>query len=166
MHFYFDFQKFYCLIMLIEHLKVMQLKIWITNCWVHLTNKCQIGIKVMQLHGIKEREHIRCKPTFPCKLWKLQSVPSDQHPRGGAQEGGRGDLQKCDYPIQGRVVNCKITQSHMLSGCWSGGSDWSLHDLHGEVLYLIYSPPKIVSITVVERHSRVLLNCRVQYVVL
>ena len=25
---------------------------------------------------------IRCKPISPCKLWKLQSGPSDQHPRG------------------------------------------------------------------------------------
>jgi len=39
-----------------------------------------------------DREHIRCKPTSPCKLWKLQSGPSNQHPRGGAQRGGRGDL--------------------------------------------------------------------------
>ena len=27
-------------------------------------------------------EHIRCKPISPCKLWKLQSGSSDQHPRG------------------------------------------------------------------------------------
>jgi len=30
----------------------------------------------------------------------LQSGPLDQHPRGGAHRGGRGDLQKSDYPIQ------------------------------------------------------------------
>ena len=108
-YFNFDF-KCYCLIMLIEHLKVMQLKIWITNCWVHLTNKCQIGIKVMQLHGIKEREHIRCKPTSPYKLWKLQSGSSDQHLRGRVQRGGRRDLQKCDCPIiQGRIQIVKLS---------------------------------------------------------
>ena len=27
-------------------------------------------------------QHIRCKPTSPCKLWKLQSESLDQHPRG------------------------------------------------------------------------------------
>ena len=29
--------------------------------------------------------------------------------QGGRRGSGRGDLQKCDYLIQGRVVNCKIT---------------------------------------------------------
>jgi hypothetical protein len=53
-------------------------------------------------------EHIWCKPIFPYKLWKLQFGPSDQHPRGGAQRGGRGDLQKCDYPIHGRVQIVKL----------------------------------------------------------
>ena len=43
--------------------------------------------------------------TFVCKL---QFGPSDQHPRGGAQGRGRGDLQKCDYPIQGRVQIVKL----------------------------------------------------------
>ena len=28
--------------------------------------------------------------TFICKLWKLQSVPSDQHPRGGEHGVGGG----------------------------------------------------------------------------
>ena len=57
---------------------------------------------------ILSREHIRNKPTSLCKLWKLQSGPSYQHPRGGAQRGGTGDLQKCDYPIQGRVQIVKL----------------------------------------------------------
>ena len=48
------------------------------------------------------------KPIFPCKLWKFQFGPSDQHPKGGAQRGGRGDLQKCDYTIQGRVQIVKL----------------------------------------------------------
>jgi len=37
--------------------------------------------------------------------------------------GGRGDSQKCDYPIQGQTVNCKITLSPMSLGCWSVVSD-------------------------------------------
>ncbi|CAL4933907.1 unnamed protein product [Urochloa decumbens] len=36
------------------------------------------------------REHIRCKPTSPCKPCKLQSGPHDVDPRGHAREGGRG----------------------------------------------------------------------------
>ena len=55
-----------------------------------------------------DREHIRCQPTSPCKLWKLQSGPSDQHPRGGGAERWEGDLQKCDYPIQGRIQIVKL----------------------------------------------------------
>ena len=50
--------------------------------------------------------------TFVCKLWKLQSGPSDQHPRGGAQGRGRGDLQKCDYPIEGRIQIVKLSHPH------------------------------------------------------
>ena len=54
--------------------------------------------------------------------------------------GGRWDLQKYDFPIKGREVNCKITQSPMPLGYWSGGPDWNLHCLHREVcLHLIYS---------------------------
>jgi len=47
---------------------------------------------------------------------------------GGALRGGRGDLQKCDYPIQGLIQivklpnpradpDCKITQSPIPLGC-------------------------------------------------
>jgi hypothetical protein len=54
------------------------------------------------------REYIRCKSISPCKLCKLQYGPSDQHPRGGVQRGGREDLQKCDYSIQGRVQIVKL----------------------------------------------------------
>ena len=46
--------------------------------------------------------------TFVCKLWKLQSGPSDQHPRGGAHGRGRENLQKCDFPIQGWVQIVKL----------------------------------------------------------
>ena len=31
---------------------------------------------------------------------------------GGAQRGGRGDLQKSDYPIQGRVQIVKLPNAH------------------------------------------------------
>ena len=96
-------------------------------------------LKVHCWRIISTGEHIRCKPTSPCKLCKLQSGPSDQYPRGEAHGGGRGDLQKCDYPIQVQAINCKITQSPMSLGCWSGGPDWSLHGLHGEVgLHITY----------------------------
>ena len=54
---------------------------------------------------------------FFYKLCKFQSESSDQHPRRGAKRDGRGDLQKCDYPIQVQAINCKITQSPMSLGC-------------------------------------------------
>jgi len=38
----------------------------------------------------------------------MQTLP-DQHPREGRRGSGRGNLQKCDYLIQRRTVNCKIT---------------------------------------------------------
>ena len=31
---------------------------------------------------VRSSQCIRCKPTSPCKLWKLQSESLDQHPRG------------------------------------------------------------------------------------
>ena len=37
-----------------------------------------------------EGNGIRCKPTSSCKLLNLQSGPSDQYPRRGAQMGERG----------------------------------------------------------------------------
>ena len=55
--------------------------------------------------------------SLSCKPCKLQSEPLDLHPTGGADGVEGGDLQKCDYPIQGRAVNCKIIQFHMLFGC-------------------------------------------------
>ena len=48
-----------------------------------------VHIKIISC-SIFPREHIRYKPTSPCKLCKLQSGPSDQHLRGGAQGGRRG----------------------------------------------------------------------------
>ena len=44
--------------------------------------------------------------TMQTSIWATRSTFKGE-PRGS----GRGDLQKCDYPIQERVVNCKITQS-------------------------------------------------------
>ena len=35
-------------------------------------------------------------------------MPSDQHPKRGAKRGERGNLQKCDYPIQERVQIVKL----------------------------------------------------------
>ena len=36
----------------------------------------------LQMDSLKKKEHIRCIPTFSCKLCKLQSGLPDQHPRG------------------------------------------------------------------------------------
>ena len=69
--------------------------------------------------------------TVQTSIWATRST--SRRRRGG----GRGYFQKCDYPIQ---VRAKISNHPSTSslGCWSGGSDWSLHDLHGEVgLHLI-----------------------------
>ena len=54
-------------------------------------------------------EHIMCKLIHPQKPCKLQPGPPDQHSRGGRRGSGRKNLQKCDYLIQGRAVNCKVT---------------------------------------------------------
>ena len=72
--------------------------------------------------------------TMQTSIWSTRSISGER--RGSGKE----DLQKCDYLIQGRAVNCKITPSPMPLGCWSGGLGWSLHNFHGEVgLHLIYS---------------------------
>jgi len=40
------------------------------------------SVKALNLRfTILPREHIRYKPSSSCKLWKLQSGPSDQHSR-------------------------------------------------------------------------------------
>ena len=86
-----------------------------------------------------------------------------------AQRGGRGVLQKCDYPIQGRGLDCKITQSPIPLGCWSNDSDWSFHNLYREVgLHLIHFPyiivtpsPLVLGITTSEWHrSKVMHELR------
>ena len=53
--------------------------------------------------------------------------------QGEGRRRWEGDLQKCDYPIQERAVNCKIIQSPMPIECWSDGPDWNLHGLHVEI---------------------------------
>ena len=85
-------------------------------CMVHLGCRLQkecicmrsilVNMHLGYLHGRYIRfggsvvwERIRCKLISPCKLWKLQFGSSDQHPRGGAQEGGR------------RICKSMITQS-------------------------------------------------------
>ena len=50
--------------------------------------------------------------TMQTLIWAIGSTS-----KGRDTGGGRGDLQKCDYSIQGRAVNCKITQSPMPLGC-------------------------------------------------
>ena len=37
--------------------------------------------------------------------------------QGEGHRGWEADLQKCDYPIQGWAVNCKITQFPTPLGC-------------------------------------------------
>jgi len=69
---------------------------------------CPLIIKKSPL--IIKKEHIMCKLICLCKSCKLQSGPPDQHSRG-RRRSGRRDLQKCEYPIQERAINCKITQS-------------------------------------------------------
>ena len=70
-------------------------------------------------------------------IWAIRSIS-----KGRGAGGERRDLQKCDYPIQERAVNCKITQSPMPLECWPDGPDWNLH---GEVgLHLICSPIDII----------------------
>ena len=44
--------------------------------------------------------------TMQTSIWTTGSTS-----KGRRRGRGRWDLQKCDYPIQGRAVNCKITQS-------------------------------------------------------
>ena len=44
--------------------------------------------------------------TLQTSIWATGSTS-----KGRCRGSGRGDLQKCDYPIQGRAVNCTIIQS-------------------------------------------------------
>ena len=54
--------------------------------WRVFDAKGQVGIlslvSAVRNSSEKKGEYIRCKPTFLCKLCKLQSGSSDQHPRG------------------------------------------------------------------------------------
>jgi len=50
-------------------------------------------------------EHIRCKPTSPCKPCKLQSGPLDQYPRGEAQGVGAWTCKSVITPSKsGRLI--------------------------------------------------------------
>jgi len=44
--------------------------------------------------------------TVQTLIWTIRSTSKE-----GAQRSGRGNLQKCDYPIQGWAASCKIIQS-------------------------------------------------------
>ena len=44
--------------------------------------------------------------TMKTLIWAIRSTS-----RGEVQRGGRGDLQKCDYPIQRRVQIMKLSNS-------------------------------------------------------
>ena len=85
--------------------------------------------------------YLTVKLTFPCQLCKLYSGPPDQHPRGGAWEVGGGICKSVITQSKGRrrFANPPFQlPCTPILGCWSGGSDWSLHSLHGGVgLHLI-----------------------------
>ena len=87
---------------------------------------------------LRWRERISCKSTSPCKLWKLQFGPLDQHSREGVQ--GVGGFAKVWLPNPRAGPDPKITQFSMSLGCWSDDLDWSFHSLHREIgLHLIRS---------------------------
>jgi len=93
------------------------------------------------------REHIRCKPS---KLCKLQSGSPDQHPRG---MWGLGNFIINCPPLDSVIILLQIpssTPSVSPFGCWSGGSDWNLHDLHEDVglhLYVFFHLLNILTYT-------------------
>ena len=76
--------------------------------------------------------------TFVCKLWKLQSGSSDQHPRG---MGDRIILQS--GPALG-LGNHTFVNPPSPRPCapplryWSNGLDWSFHSLHTKVVCIAY----------------------------
>ena len=47
-----------------------------------ISNQCNLKNPFLKTWDKLRRERIRCKPTSPCKLWKLQSESLDQHSRG------------------------------------------------------------------------------------
>ena len=54
--------------------------------------------------GYSIRQRIRCKPTFPCKLWKLQSGLLDKHQ--GAW--GIGQCYNLDPPLDWVITLLQI----------------------------------------------------------
>jgi Na+-transporting methylmalonyl-CoA/oxaloacetate decarboxylase gamma subunit len=100
--------------------------------------------------------NIRCKPTFPWKLWKLQSEPHDV--KLWKLQSEPHDVDPTERLEVGGVI-CKTTfanhPSHLLwilqitpptshefsLGSKSCGLDWSFHSLHEEVgFHYICSP--------------------------
>ena len=80
-----------------------------------------------------------CKLTSPCKpansnLGHRINIQGDWR-----RESGREDLQKCDYPIQGWAVNCKITQSPRGGGLCGSTRRSRRREASGRTL--VSSPP-------------------------
>jgi hypothetical protein len=73
----------------------------------------------------------------PCKLWKLQSKPHDLDPRENSWEVG-GVVCEIHGRWEGWFAKVLLqitppTSSKLSVGSISCGSDWSLHNFHGEV---------------------------------
>ena len=84
--------------------------------------------------------NISCANQPLCANYRNFNLGHQINIQGEDAERWEGDLQKCDYPIQGRIQIVKITQSSVPLGCWSNDSDWSFHSLHRKVsLHLIRS---------------------------
>jgi len=103
-----------CLYSTLGSIRWRQYKMWHKTFWA------------LSMKGIYQ---VQTNLIVQTSIWIIGSTSKGQR-RGS----GRGDLQKCDSR---RAVNCKIIQSPMPLGCWSGGPDWSLHEEVG--LHLICS---------------------------
>jgi hypothetical protein len=89
-------------------------------------------------------QHIRWKPTSPCKLWKLQYESHDVDPTGRSEEV-RGVICKINFANHAShlpwILQITPSTSHKLSlGSRSCDSDWSFHSLHEEVSSTRYVP--------------------------
>jgi hypothetical protein len=87
-------------------------------------------------------QHIRCKPTSPWKLWKLQSEPHDVDPTERLEEEG-GVICKstfANHPPHLLWI-CKSPTSHEFSlGSKSCGLDWRFHSLQKRLVSTRYVP--------------------------
>ena len=70
-------------------------------CWRVMYSGITIGSYIYG--NVCYANHLRMQ-IMETPIWVIGSTS-----KGRGAGGGRGDLQKCDYPIQGRMVNCKIT---------------------------------------------------------